>query len=254
MSWTATFVASIGDSTDLTTYDSTDTNITFTAGKTYYCAVGTSDSAATEEVPAAVKTSDDSLIFTMITGSDIGIDSVASPDSKLTVWWAKPESTLTNKTLRVVANDGVVACTAVCISIDEATNATPYKAANVKRAAVDNTAAVSATPDALTDTGSLQIAACFTNDNSGNTVSGTNWSNVASALATTATPTSRCQIAVNTSGTASQITYTGDASDDRCVVAFEVEAPAAAGHPAGRRLGLAFSRNRLHGIEGVRLI
>lgn len=217
MSWTVTWIANIADTTDQQTFDSTDTNITLTAGKTYWVSVAVSDTAAEAAGdPSSVGTSDAAAAFTKASGFAF------QTNRNLSWWYYKPGSTLTGKTLRVVFDDAGTGCIAHLISIDESTADPPYVDANTKTA-TDTDTDVSATPDAL-QAGSLLLAAAYSGETAAQTVSGTNWGNITSASSSHNTPNGRLQLAKNDSGTASAVTFTGSASTLRGLVVIEVEA------------------------------
>lgn len=242
--------ASIDSSANVQDHDSADTNLTFTSGRTYIAGIASSDSAATENVPNSVGASDASLAFTAAATST-GFVSAGSPTHRISWWWAKPGSTLTGKTFRVSLDDAGTGCYAFLIEIPEATADTPIVAANVK-SAVDTDTNVSATPDALGSTNNLQLALHEVAGETGaQTISGTDWSGLLNGTNDHALPDSRATVAVNSSGVAQTVTFTGN-TFDRGLLVIEVAAADATGQPFGRRLGLSLN-NRQHGIEGVRI-
>jgi hypothetical protein len=248
MAWTVTHIEAIEDATDLTTYDSADTNITLTAGKTYLAAVMVHDAAAEAAGdPASVGASDATADFTKVANGF-----AYGTNRNLSWWYHKPGSTLTGKTFRVVYDDAGTGCIAHLISIDETTADPPIVVANIKTAN-DTDTDVSAILDALQAASSLQLAACGHAATGAITFTGTDWDVVANATGSIAAPTSRFSVANNVSGTATTVTGTGGVSAVRGISVVEVQAGAATGHPAGRRFGLSLSRNTQHGIEGVRI-
>lgn len=223
MAWTVATVATIADNTDLTTYDSTDTNITLTAGKTYFGIVLAHDAAAEAAGdPSSVGASDGTAAFTKVANGF-----VYQTNRNISWWYYKPGSTLTGKTFRVVYDDAGTACIALLISIDESTADPPVVVGNIKTA-TDTDTDVSVTPDALQSASNLQLAASGHAEAAAIAWTGTGWTGVdAGSLASG--PSSRFAYAKNDSGAAQAVTATGTGSVGRGISSVEVAAGAAAG-------------------------
>jgi hypothetical protein len=246
MAWTVTLEETIADSTDQQTFDSADTNITFTAGKTYIAVIGVLDAAAEAAGdPSSCGASDASAVF-----SKAANGFVFNTNRNLSWWYYKPGSTLTGKTWRIVFDDAGTGCLAHLFAIDETTADPPIVVANIKTDDEADTD-VTVTPDALQAATSLQLAATLAGETSAQTITGTDWTAIASG--SFSTPNARMTVASNVSGVAQAVTATGSASVSRAMSSIEIQAGASTGHPAGRRFGLSLPQNRLHGIEGVRI-
>jgi hypothetical protein len=133
-------------------------------------------------------------------------------------------------------------------------NTSDIIAQSVKTANTGQTS-IAQTLAALASSSNHQLGGWTLNDNDQADVpSGTDWVNIGNGT-TVATPSRGLELAQNTAGAATQLTGSGSGSLDREMIILEIAAAAAAaGHPAGRRLGLALPRNTLHGIEGVRIL
>lgn len=231
MAWTVTTVATIASTTDQQTYDSTDTNITFTAGKTYLVSVFVCDTAAEAAGdPTSVGASDASAAFTKI-----GNGFAYATNRNISWWYYKPGSTLTGKTLRVVCDDAVTGLHAHLLSIDESTADPPHVAANVKTDAETDTD-VTVTPDALGSASNLQLAAGGTNEQAAQTLGGTGWAAILSATTSFNTPATRFTTVKNDSGTAAAVTFSSASSLDRGLVSIEIAAAVAAGSAVAKIL------------------
>lgn len=197
----------------------TTASVTLTAGRLYVMGVVTSD-AASEQALSSIATTGGAISFASLDSQVY--DTVASNVHRLSVWWVIPTTTVT-ATIVITPNDAATGC---AWNLQEFTNpdvtgATPF--GTPAKSGVDANTAVSATPGALTNSSSVQIAFGAHDLNStSDTASGTNWSSVGTGNAFN-TPATGLECAENTSGTASQVTFSGAGSADRAAIAVEIK-------------------------------
>ncbi len=220
-SCTATVHTSGASTSNAATYDTA--SVALTAGKLYVIGVTHSDTAAEQEA-TGIATVGGAEAFTMLTSGSQIFDTLASNAHRLSVWSCVPSATVT-AAVRITLNDAGTGCAWVLLEVNDSI-ITGTDGANafgtVNKSGVDANTQVSATPAALTNSRSLQIAFAAADNNLDDTPSGTGWSALADE--TYASPSTSLECAHNTSGTAATVTFSGGGSADRACIAVEIKA------------------------------
>jgi hypothetical protein len=209
-----TILTSGTSTSNASTYDTA--SVTLTTGRLYDICVLNQDNAAPEQDPTGVATVGGAITFAKHAGG------VAYPTfaRKLSVWRIVAGSTVT-AAVRITLPDAGVGCAWILVEYTGYDSTTPEGQTPVTGTAT--AASISATLAALNDTNSLQIAfAAVEADTADEVVSGTDWTETADVPTTG--PTGRLAMAVNTSGVAQQVTFTGR-TDERAIIMLEVAAP-----------------------------
>lgn len=197
------------------TYDTA--SVTLTAGRFYIIGINHSDTAP-EEQATSIQTVGGAISFAFLDSQVF--DTIASNVHRLEVWSVFAASTVT-AALRITLPDAGTGCAWIVQEYTNAHAASPL-GTPVKNAA-NASASISATPGALAASSSHQIAFGASDLNlTTDVASGTNWASVGTGV-TYATPSTALECAENTSGTASQVTFSTAGSADRAVIVVEVK-------------------------------
>jgi hypothetical protein len=225
----------------------TTASITVTSGRATFVIFVHSD-AASEQDAASVATTLGAISFAKRT--TLAFDSAAANTKKVEVWWVVPGSTVTDTVVITLADDGT-GCAWVIAEITGA-DSTPIVGTDVTNT-TDSGSSVAATHGALANAANILVGVCGVGDDiTDDAPSGTNWSTLGAGTTYT-TPATALELATNTGGSATELTYSGAGNVARGLIVFEIaELVVAAGHPAGRRFGLSLPQNKTLGIDGVR--
>lgn len=220
-----------GNNADQTSY--TSGNFTYRVGLVYIICIHTLKSASAV-APTTVTAG--SLTFTKITSADVAFNTVGSPSSNLSAWVGVPSATVSSTAITIDYNG--VTQTGAHWGIQEyagANRVTPIAGTTVTNTA-DSTTSVAATHGALASANNHQLA-CMGSSLNANTdvVSGTNWNNVGTGD-NFATPNSAFEMAENTSGSASQCTFSTAGSGNRAIIVMEISADTLSPQPFRRAI------------------
>lgn len=190
-------------------------SVTLKAGATYLIGIVHTD-AASEQDLASVATTGGAVAFTQV--ASVPFNTIATNVSRLELWKAVPTADVTD-TITITLNDAGTGCAWILREYIDADVSLGTPATNNANAATS----VAATPGALAAATSHQVAFGAHDLNStADTASGTNWSSVGTGQ-TYNTPATAIESAVNTSGSASQVTFSGAGAADRAVIAVEIK-------------------------------
>lgn len=194
----------------------TTASVTLQAGRLYLLAFAHSDTAP-ENAASSVATTGGAVSFTSVTS--VVYDTIASNVHRLELWRVIPSVTVTD-TIAINLGDAGTGCAWILQEYQNPDETTPLGTPATNN--VNGSTSISATPGALNRNVNHQIAFGAHDLNStSDTASGTNWSSVGTGQ-TYNTPATAIECAENTSGSASQVTFSGAGSSDRAVIAVEV--------------------------------
>lgn len=193
-------------------------SVTLEAGRLYLIGIVQSDTAP-EQAVSSVATVGGAVTFAQLATQVY--DTLASNVHRLSVFWVVPASTVT-AAIRITLADAGTGCAWI---LQEYRDINPAAALGTPVTnGINAQTSIAATPGALASNRNHQIAFGAHDLNStADTASGTNWASVGAGVAYN-TPATGLECAENTSGTASQVTFSGAGSADRAVIAVEVKA------------------------------
>jgi hypothetical protein len=202
------------DTTNAATY--TTASVTMTAGRATFVAVIHAD-AAPETDPTSVASS--SVSFTKF--GSVGWATSASPTKVISFWYAVPGSTVT-EAITITLPDAGTGCVWM---VGDKTGAAATPCVGTPVSATDTDADITATHGALQSASNHQIGIVGVNLNSSSDVpSGTDWTAMAFAAVSNTSPDFTMELAENTAGVATALTYSGAGALERGLLIVEIAA------------------------------